>query len=217
MAEVGDEEQGYLFALAPRVLVRVQPQADGSVRATVMPADQEPFYVDVVIAALDGVPLAREVKFWIPSDVGGGLTSADLRLPLTRLVSNAWHVAEAIRAAGPGGVPAGSITVDNVTAFGRSDLPSRPATRISPRETAELMRQVVEEYRAAVTARHPAPTQAVAAKLGYSRAHIGRLLVQARREGLLAPALPGRPGEAPPKKRPGEARPKKQRPRKDKG
>ena len=62
---------------------------------------------------------------------------------------------------------------------------------------SKLLPTVVEAYRRAVadprTSR--APTAAVAKELGYQRGHISRLLSQARAEGLLGPAKPGRSGE----------------------
>lgn len=58
-----------------------------------------------------------------------------------------------------------------------------------------LVTRVVERYRELVSAGHRNPRQVIAAEENYTPEHIGRLLVRARREGLLAPAKPGRAGE----------------------
>ena len=62
-------------------------------------------------------------------------------------------------------------------------------------DTAVLLDRAVTEYRAARKRGSKRPTEEAARLLGYSRSHVGRLLVQARRQGLLRPARPGRAGE----------------------
>ncbi len=66
-----------------------------------------------------------------------------------------------------------------------------------PRSTNReaLLHQVVDAYRTAVALDHNAPRKVAAAQLGYSSGYVGRLLVEARRKGLLGPADPGRAGE----------------------
>jgi hypothetical protein len=67
-----------------------------------------------------------------------------------------------------------------------------------------LLEQVAAEYRQAIKDKHRDPRNVVAARLGYTPAHIGRLLVEARKATppLLGPASPGRAGEVPATKPP---------------
>lgn len=71
----------------------------------------------------------------------------------------------------------------------------RPYRRASTNEESEdVLRQVVEAYKDAVERGVRAPRAAVAERLSYHPAHVGRLLSKARRRGLLPPAKPrGRP------------------------
>ena len=66
----------------------------------------------------------------------------------------------------------------------------------------QLLRDIAEDYRQAVNEGDPRPRVSLAAKYGYSVAHVGWLLTQARkprngRPPLLGPAHPGRAGEEP--------------------
>lgn len=66
----------------------------------------------------------------------------------------------------------------------------------------QLLREVADAYRAAIDAGDPKPRVTLAARFGYSNAHIGWLLTQARksrngRSPLLGPAQPGKAGEQP--------------------
>jgi hypothetical protein len=72
-----------------------------------------------------------------------------------------------------------------------SRRPGRPRTN----DREGLLRQVVNAYRAAVAEEHRAPRKVTAARLGYSSGYVGRLLVEARKKGLLGPADSGRAGE----------------------
>jgi hypothetical protein len=60
-----------------------------------------------------------------------------------------------------------------------------------------ILKKVASTYRKAVKLDHPAPREFVATELNYSVSYVGKLLVEARRQGLLRKALPGRPGEQP--------------------
>lgn len=64
----------------------------------------------------------------------------------------------------------------------------------------DLLRQVAAAYKEAVERGDPKPRVTLALQFGYSAAHIGRLLVEARRPRngrppLLGPAAPGKAGE----------------------
>jgi len=63
---------------------------------------------------------------------------------------------------------------------------------------SELLPQMVTLYREALRdpAHQHAPVDWVARQLGYSKGHVARQLVQARKLGLLGPAEPGRAGES---------------------
>jgi DNA-binding transcriptional regulator LsrR (DeoR family) len=58
------------------------------------------------------------------------------------------------------------------------------------------MAKVVIQYRNLLPVTgHPKP--AIAKSLGISASHVSALLAEARREGILGPAIPGRAGELP--------------------
>jgi len=65
------------------------------------------------------------------------------------------------------------------------------------------LRRIAEMYRDLVTAGSRAPTQDIAEALNYSRSTVGRWLVEARRRGLLGPAVGTRAGVAPKPRRRG--------------
>jgi hypothetical protein len=68
-------------------------------------------------------------------------------------------------------------------------------------DRSTVLRKVVATYRKAVKANHPAPREYVASQLDYSVKYVGKLLVEARKQGVMRPALAGRPGEEPLPKR----------------
>jgi hypothetical protein len=84
-----------------------------------------------------------------------------------------------------------------------SAVPPRPREhRSRGKERHELIERVATLYRAAVASGDPRPRTSIGRQLGYSTAHIGRLLMDARRpqgDGppLLGPAVPGKAGETP--------------------
>jgi hypothetical protein len=74
------------------------------------------------------------------------------------------------------------------------------AKRSRASDHAELLRQVVDLYRGLVAPPDPdrRPAAAIAAELGYLPSYVKKLLNEARREGILGPAMLGRAGERPP-------------------
>lgn len=78
----------------------------------------------------------------------------------------------------------------------------RPGQRVRGEVRDRLLRVVAAEYRAATTDRlNRAPRQRVRERLlrqglGYSQAHVNRLIADARADGLLGPAHRGKAGEA---------------------
>lgn len=81
------------------------------------------------------------------------------------------------------------VPIDTIVrrALGEASLPRVPIDQSGDRvERAALV------YRQAVSAGSYAPTEAVAAELGYSRSHAARLVGQARDRGLLGRTSPGR-------------------------
>jgi hypothetical protein len=105
-------------------------------------------------------------------------------------------------------VPDDRLVIDGSTAaeaLARLTAASRPRPaqpRARGERSRDLTRRAAELYRQAVTAGDPRPRTTVGRQLGYSSAHVGRLLMAARRpqpDGsppLLGPALRGKPGEA---------------------
>jgi hypothetical protein len=103
------------------------------------------------------------------------------------------------------GVPEREISVDGLSATQALRALAwsprqRPVKRARGSRREDLLRQVADAYREAIDDGDPAPRTTLATRFGYSPAHIGRLLVAARRERngqppLLGPAHPGRAGE----------------------
>jgi hypothetical protein len=76
---------------------------------------------------------------------------------------------------------------------------AQPERRPRASNKDALLREVVDIYRQALKGNNPdrAPRKAVADKLFLSPTYVGKLLVEARRKGLLGPAHVGRAGERP--------------------
>jgi len=76
---------------------------------------------------------------------------------------------------------------------------AQPERRPRASNKDALLREVVDIYRQALKGNNPdrAPRKAVADKLFLSPTYVGKLLVEARRKGLLGPAYVGRAGERP--------------------
>lgn len=77
--------------------------------------------------------------------------------------------------------------------------PSRADTtkrRLRGAEAEALLQRVVARYKELTQAGHTAPRVVIADEEALSSAYIGRLLVKARKAGLLSAALPGRAGQA---------------------
>ena len=74
---------------------------------------------------------------------------------------------------------------------------AQPETRPRASNKDALLREVVDIYRQALKGNNPdrAPRKAVADKLFLSPTYVGKLLVEARKKGLLGPAHVGRAGE----------------------
>jgi len=135
------------------------------------------------------------------------ITTTELRKPSLLRSLKQWEVvgrgyARQILA----GVPEHEIKIDGLTATQALRALAwsprqRPVKRARGGRREELLRHVVAEYRQLVADGDPAPRTTLASKFGYSPAHVGRLLVAARRERdgqppLLGPALRSKAGEA---------------------
>lgn len=132
---------------------------------------------------------------------------ADLRRPAVIRTLREWHVVarEAARQI-LAGVPEPDVTIDlggpaealRSLVYGQR---RKPGTRKRGPDSEQLLADLADAYRQAVAAADPAPRRTLAARFGYSPAHIGHLLMQARqprpgRPPLLGPAIRGKPGEA---------------------
>jgi hypothetical protein len=135
------------------------------------------------------------------------ITTAVLRqLPAVRVLKSWEVVGREVARQILAGVPEDEIVIDGIgpTEALRmlvSAADRTPATRRRGAQREDLIRQVAEAYREAVDSGDPKPRATLAARFGYSGAHVGRLLVDARRtrdgqQALLGPALRGRAGEA---------------------
>lgn len=148
----------------------------------------------------------REVEFVTLAD-RAEVTTADLRMPAIIKALSAWHaVGQAIASQILNGVPVERTIIDATTPTEALRMLSFAAAK--PRGQArrrglaheDLLRQVAAAYKEAVERGDPKPRVTLALQFGYSAAHIGRLLVEARRSRndqppLLGPAAPGKAGE----------------------
>lgn len=73
--------------------------------------------------------------------------------------------------------------------------PSRTRSRRRGEDANELLERVVARYRELIAQGHPTPRKQISEEENYHSAHIGRLLVKARKQGLLGPARVGKAGE----------------------
>lgn len=132
---------------------------------------------------------------------GQQLTSADLRLPLARLIRQAVAgaaVALTIGSAGP--VDAGAVVFglarrgERERDFYRRYVNDTDRPRRGRTVTDEHLQRVADVYRAAVEHGDP-PTRTIADTMHASRATAGRWVTQARKRGLLGAAVHGKVGE----------------------
>lgn len=140
-----------------------------------------------------GKPICRSVR--IESVDEDGLDSAAIRVPLRQLLRTSLAgVAETVQRGADGSMGEAPMTGADVDSFARELrrplMP--PRTADAPRVDDELLSQVAAIYRGAPRS----PTKTVGARLGYSRAHAGRLVMEARSRGLLGPARGTTAGEA---------------------
>jgi hypothetical protein len=155
--------------------------------------------VTLVIRVADGQTVVDELRIRRLSE-GGDISSESLRsVPIASIVRHAVRTA-----AIPARKEKGQLSIEvfgpdqstlDVNAVEKA-LPRRRAPR-SPAEHRKLLTEVVNAYRVALDDPNVGrPRAHVAQLLGYSNSHIGKLLSEARKLGLLGPAPgPGRAGE----------------------
>jgi hypothetical protein len=180
-----------LGACWPEVLVRISPRGSG-------------IQIEGEFTAAGHL---RRLEFTAAE--GGEVVQSDLRRASVVRALKSWEVvAREVARQILAGVPVRETVFDARTptealrvlmyAAGR-----QPGSRRRGGEAEELLRQVAAAYRAALVAGDPSPRETLAARFGYTNAHIGRLLTQARRARggqppLLGPARPGKAGEVTP-------------------
>lgn len=135
---------------------------------------------------------------------GGPITSASLRrLPIARVMTDsAFFLNIAVEDSGFVSLEPFTASDDPNVRHAMAEQQGRVLDRVTRRQgrprssdREALLRQVVIAYREAVAIDHNAPRKVAAARLGYSSGYVGRLLVEARKKGLLGLADPGRSGE----------------------
>jgi hypothetical protein len=150
-----------------------------------------------------GRPHCRRLAVSATGD-GSDVTGDTLRrLPVAKLVGEATTEAalsqKTPRVKDPRGVTLDSCTAGPLTSNERSDFYGRFAQgarrphRGSP-VTDENLRQVADLYRAALERGDP-PTKTIGLELHIGRSTAARWVAEARKRGLLGPALRGRAGE----------------------
>ncbi|MFI7130187.1 hypothetical protein ACIBQ1_31155 [Nonomuraea sp. NPDC050153] len=186
--------------------------------------DKEEAGVEIVLDDPDtpfvvraAVVRGKVVRFDLHAREGAAITQRDLRAPALVSVVRKWAaIGERLKSEDLGPNPPGLVwdwadgTMTEVAEVTREKLaslapPSRQQGQRKRGSAAEdLLRQVVEDYRAAVDQGDPSPRVTIAQRHGYSPAHIGRLLVKARRtidpatgKPFLGKAGKGKAGEDP--------------------
>jgi hypothetical protein len=180
-----------LGAYWPEVHVRIQPHgSDVEIRGTFSPTGR-----------------LREVEFVALAD-HAEVATADLRWSGAIRALREWEaVGREITSQILGGKKPNETVFDASTPtealriLSQSAQRRRAAVRRGP-AFEQLLRDIADDYRRAVQEGDPKPRVTLAAKYGYSVAHVGWLLTQARkprngRPPLLGPAHPGRAGEEP--------------------
>lgn len=150
--------------------------------------NSDPLKITVEVEIVDGQPECRSLK--VESLHKGApltITGATLRgIPLASYLNASLEGT---------GFPF-SVSGEERTAVSTTEMISKRKRR----PKSEVLPQVVDAYRRALVDKDPsiraAPTQHVANELHYERGHISRILSEARKQGLLGPARPGRPGES---------------------
>ncbi len=143
-------------------------------------------------------PTIYEVRLQCVLTEARGITSGVLRsIKLDELRRLAIKAATSAAEAVPG--ECFGVKGRGLRAAGRSEseawfVSARKTPGRGRRLQRETLEYAVEAYEEAVRAGDPAPTKRVGEKLCISRSRAGALLVQARKEGLLAPARKGRAG-----------------------
>ena len=167
------------------------PQAEADIDDPALP-----YLLHIAVTVVHGKPICASLT---AEQRAGGVpvTRRGLNaLPVDRLTREiAAHVA--MRAT----VGPGTITYDmmgspgNIAAV-RKELAPKRGRRADPAWRGELLGGVTAAYRDLLKAGIRQPKPHIARELGISQAYVGALLTEARRRGLLGPAIPGRAGEA---------------------
>lgn len=150
-----------------------------------------PFTLTMEITTMSDEPEINRfnIERTLPS-VGEPITGVLLRdLPLGRLLRAALEAAaRPIEEISGKGIPPGAFRVPGVTPPGMGEVSGRPQLpgRGRPMDQ-ETLQAVASIYLSAQRAGRP-PTQAVTDAFGTSRSTAGRVVVQARKAGLLPPA-----------------------------
>jgi hypothetical protein len=139
----------------------------------------------LAIEATSTGPVCRHLTL-----VGAPLTAAGIRVPLRELVT------EATSLVGARDDSSHPEPEPFMRALGEEVARPEPGKRLSD----EWLKRVAAVYRDALSRGLPA-TDTVAEAFPISRSTAGRWVVEARRRGLLGPAVPGRAGEEEPRNR----------------
>jgi hypothetical protein len=182
-----------------RLAGNVELLEDGFALATRLQAEVDleslPYVLTLDIGVLHGRPICLSLR--ADRRAGGSpVTRSGLAtIPVERLVLRAAVEAGGLRAESQDGV----IVVEPLTEAEQTELARRlrprRGRRADPAARRQLMEQVVQQYRDLTRAQVKKPKPDIASNLAISQSYVGALLAQARREGLLGPAAPGRAGE----------------------
>jgi hypothetical protein len=165
----------------------VQAKFDGS---------ELPYRLQMTVAVVHGQPICTELTAERLPD-GPPVTRRGLNaLPLDLLVrwvaaQAAWKITRK-----PGVVSYDGPSEEGARAV-LAELTPRRGRHSDPAAREELIRKVVTAYRDLLASGIRQPKPAIARKLSISPSYVGTLLAEARRQGLLGAAIPGRAGESP--------------------
>lgn len=154
-----------------------------------------PYRLHLVIAVVHGRPVCTSLTAERLPD-GAPVTRRGLNsLPVDKLVRMAAAQSAATISRGDGWTSYDLVTPEQ-SASVLAGLTPRRGRRGDPGAREELVRKVVIAYRDLLAAKVKQPKPAIAKSLGISVSYVSALLADARRQGLLGPAIPGRAGEA---------------------
>jgi len=164
-----------------------------------------PYQLELAVAVVHGKPVCTELTAERRPD-GPPVTRRGLNaIPLDRLVRLVAAQSAVSATPGEGFISYEPLDLSEVRSV-FAELTPRRGRRSDPVAREELTRKVVAAYRDLLASKVRQPKPVIAKELSISTSYVAALLAEARQQGLLGAAIPGRAGELPAAARtPGDA------------